>query len=294
MSTYNGEKYLDQQLKSIYDQVGVNVTVIVRDDGSTDATQTILEQYHQTRDLRWYTGSNLGPAYSFLDLLSHSGGTAYYAFSDQDDVWNPNKLAIAVNKLKECKDAQRPALYASNYQLVDQDLNPLASNHHVTTTTFNAAIVSSCCTGCTMVFNEALAKIVNQGSPKHLVMHDDWIHKVCLAMNGVVFYDPQMTLQYRQHGNNADGGVHSITSKVISLFKRNMNHDCIRSKQLQDLYKMYSSSMTAKKREQLIDVADYLSFGIWHRVKLLRSKDITTPYARLNRGFRLAILLKYF
>ena len=125
LSTYNGERFLEEQLESIVAQKGVKPTIIVRDDGSTDRTREILDKWQEGGRLRWYNGPNMGPARSFLNLLRDSDDADYYAFSDQDDYWLPEKLDVATSKLAPYGD--EPALYFSQTQLVDKDLKEIDS-----------------------------------------------------------------------------------------------------------------------------------------------------------------------
>ena len=127
MSTYNGEKYLQEQLDSIINQVGVNVRILVRDDGSTDSTTDILNNYKREGYLDWYSGTNLKSARSFMDLVNRAPESEYYAFSDQDDYWLPTKLQVAVNVLKSA-DSRKSALYYSRTTLVDENLLPIKQN----------------------------------------------------------------------------------------------------------------------------------------------------------------------
>ena len=122
MSTYNGEKYIRMQLDSILGQTYENLCLLIRDDGSTDRTVSILEEYAK-RDNRitYYTGKNIGVIQSFLELLRNSSEEAgYYAFADQDDVWLPEKIGRAVEKIEA---VQEPALYCSETYLTDEELN---------------------------------------------------------------------------------------------------------------------------------------------------------------------------
>lgn len=294
MSTYNGEKYIEEQIHSLLTQKNVKLAILVRDDGSTDSTKDILKKYENDGVLKWYAGENLKPAYSFLDLINKAPESEYYAFCDQDDVWNDDKLECAVEVLDSYENAEIPRLYCANYQLVDAELKELPDNGHVSTTTFDAALVSSCCTGCTVVFNRALLNILRMGTPEVIVMHDDWVHKVCLAVGGTVYYDKARVLKYRQHGNNADGGVHSVRDKIKGIASRIKNKDCIRSRQLKEIKKIYSCVMTDDNQEKLELVADYKELSLLKKMKLIHSKIICTPYERLNRGFRVAILFGYF
>ena len=125
MSTYNGEKYLHEQIDSILRQQGVKVNLLVRDDGSTDNTLAILDKYQEEGLLTFYTGENLGPQRSFLHLLQQAPQSDYYAFADQDDIWLEDKLSTGIKQLQN--DKEKPALYFSQTQLTDEELNPIPS-----------------------------------------------------------------------------------------------------------------------------------------------------------------------
>lgn len=295
MSTYNGEKYLSEQIDSLLKQEGVELQILVRDDGSNDKTHEMLDKYQDEGILKWYTGANLRSAKSFMDLIMNAPDSDYYAFCDQDDVWKEDKLKRAVEKLEEMViEKDIPLLYCSDYQLVDEKLKNLPDNGHHSTDTFPAALVSSCCTGCTVVFNKKLRDFLVKKLPEHLVMHDDWVHKVCLALNGKVYYDEYKGLFYRQHGNNVDGGVHGFRSKVGKILERIKSGDNIRSEQLKDLLSIYKEEMDEENNNLLTRVAYYKDKSIIYRIKLAFSKTITTPFERLNKGFRMAIVFKYF
>ena len=112
LSTYNGEHYLNEQIESLVRQVDVNYKILVRDDGSKDSTHVILNKWQQLGFLTWYRGENIGFAESFMDLVQKAPKADYYAFCDQDDIWLPNKLKAAVEKLELLKSG--PQLYCSN------------------------------------------------------------------------------------------------------------------------------------------------------------------------------------
>ena len=159
MSTYNGEKFLLQQLQSIYDQQGVSVSLLVRDDGSSDSTHEILQCEAEANRLEWYVGENIKPARSFLDLMDKAEGRAdLYAFSDQDDVWNTGKLLAAAEAIGDLKG---PALYMCQTKLVDEKLLPLSQINVSPYLTFGEALIYQYASGCTMVFNEPLRKFVS-------------------------------------------------------------------------------------------------------------------------------------
>ena len=123
MSTWNGEKYLQAQIDSILKQEGVQVKLIVRDDGSSDATAAILEEYQQAGKLSWHAGKNLGYTASFMELCKNAPSADYYAFSDQDDIWLPEKLIHGIDRLREWCDV--PAMAVSEWCMVDEELRPI-------------------------------------------------------------------------------------------------------------------------------------------------------------------------
>ena len=96
MSTYNGEKYLEQQIESILHQEHVKVKLFIRDDGSKDNTIKILRKYSKLSNIHVIYGDNIGYAKSFLKIIENNEYTSYYSFSDQDDIWLPNKLHEAI------------------------------------------------------------------------------------------------------------------------------------------------------------------------------------------------------
>lgn len=294
MSTYNGEKYLEEQIKSIINQKDVQVDLFVRDDGSNDTTLEILSKYEKKNILKLYTGQNLKSAYSFMDLIMNAPNSEYYAFADQDDVWREDKLIRAIKKIKSYNNDIVPRLYSSNYQLVDSNLNKLPNNKHVTTTNFEESLVASCCTGCTVVFNKALLNYLRIDNPKTIVMHDDWVHKVCLAIGGTVYFDNERMLMYRQHGKNVDGGIHSFRNRTKKILERMCFKDCIRSKQIAELIRIYGNYMPKEYRDLAQRVACYREKNLIERILLAFDKRIKTQYRRLNRGYRVAIILKYF
>lgn len=99
MSTYNGEKYLKEQIDSILSQEGVDVRLYIRDDGSSDRTTDILASYQEHKNVKIEKGNNLGFAKSFLTALDECDEADYYAFSDQDDVWEKDKLSTAIQSI---------------------------------------------------------------------------------------------------------------------------------------------------------------------------------------------------
>lgn len=216
MSSYNGEKYITEQIESILAQKGCSVSLIVRDDGSCDDTVKILKDYQKKGKLMLVQGGNLKPARSFLEALKHTGETEYYAFSDQDDIWMDDKLSIALSILEDF-DVGTPNLYCSNLTAVDNKYNILSDKllpDKIVTDYKELLVRSPHIFGCTCVFNRAMRDyVVERPLPQKLIMHDLWIALIASSI-GNLYYDKTPHIKYRQHGNNHTGAVVSIKEKM--------------------------------------------------------------------------------
>lgn len=216
MSSYNGEKYIKDQIESIISQSGCEVNLIVRDDGSTDGTLDILQQYKREGKLDFFQGRNLKPAKSFLEGLKHTKDTDYYAFSDQDDIWQNNKLSVAISQL-EMLNAATPNLYCSNLTAVDNDYNVLTPKllpDKIVSDYKEILIRSPHIFGCTCVFNKVLRDyIVERELPQNLIMHDLWVALLAASM-GTIIYDSSSYMMYRQHGDNHTGASLTFKEKM--------------------------------------------------------------------------------
>lgn len=295
MSTYNGEQFLREQIESIICQKGVDVHLVVRDDGSRDHTIDILREYQSKGALEWYSGKNLKTARSFLNLVSRARDDDYYAFSDQDDVWFDQKLKRAISLLKRI-NVDSPVLYTGNYILADKNLNRLNGERHITTTTLANAIVCSCCTGCTMVFNKQLRNLIKRHVyPLNIYMHDDWIHKLCLAVGGKVIYDNKPMMFYRQHGGNVDGGVHSFRDKLGKVINDKKKKKHLMSMQLQEILNFYKD-IIPRDNKLLMEKALRLGQGNLINRFILATSDVykIKSNTNLNNEFRLSLLLNYW
>ena len=219
MSTYNGERFIREQIDSILAQEGCEVTLVVRDDGSSDGTCTILQEYMDRGLLRWYTGQNLGPAKSFMDLVMQAPEADYYAFADQDDIWDADKLATGMECLRDCLG---PACYGANSRLVDSNgvsMNILTDRRAKGVVRplkcLLAALFHGGITGCSMVMNRALIAAVQRcGAPDKMIMHDLFIQQICLSLGGVMLFDGRPHMSYRQHGKNTVGIQSTIWQKI--------------------------------------------------------------------------------
>lgn len=265
MSTYNGARFLNDQIESLLNQDYEETSILVRDDGSKDDTTRILEEYSCQGKLTWYQGENLGPARSFLNLLRNSPEADYYAFCDQDDVWLTDKLSSAIEKL----DARETCMkcYFSSYRAVDVQLNPIDMPlQPFIPQRLSAAIVKNSATGCTMVISKALRKALNAYEPKCIDMHDWWAYLVCLSLDGDVVYDSQPHILYRQHGNNVVGVDSGLARRVRRRLLQRGKLAVRRSEHARELLAGYSERMHAETRSLLESLANY-NRNAWSRIR---------------------------
>lgn len=253
MSTYNGACYIEEQIKSLLGQEKVSFQIVVRDDGSADGTRKILDRY-QGEVLQWYQGENLGPGFSFLELLKRSPEADYYAFCDQDDVWDACKLYQA-QQLLDREDKNRPLLYYSNVNVTDSDLNYMeTSNIEVEYNNLKHVLMHSSGIGCTMVMNNMLRNQINAYAPAVISMHDWWAHKLCLVLGGKVLFDRNAYVSYRQHGSNAIGFHERKRSLWERLFVKT---DCMVSRTAKEILKGYGNQMEPDVKTIVTTVALY-------------------------------------
>lgn len=204
MSTYQGARYVVEQLRSILDQLPPGGRIVVRDDGSTDGTPDTILALGDAR-IVLTRGTNIGFARSFLTLLTEAPeDTDMVMLADQDDVWLPHKIQRAWDHLAPL--AAGPALYCSRLQLVDAQLRPLGYTPlRKRPPSFANALAENIVTGCTAAMNLHAVRLVRQcGDPAMIHFHDWWCYLVVAALGRVV-YDPEPGVLYRQHGGNVIG-----------------------------------------------------------------------------------------
>ena len=223
MSTYNGEKFLAEQLQSIEDQTHKNWRLVISDDGSSDNTLVIAKQFQQkwgNDRLEIRQGPQQGFCQNFLSMACDSDIRAdLYAFSDQDDVWMADKLARAVAYFEASNESQLPRAYGSRTKIVDEALNPLGFSPEFTLPrSFRNALVQSIAGGNTQVFNQATKQLFEQAGSQKVVSHDWWLYQIVKGAGGIFYYDPNPTLLYRQHSNAIVGANSSFRARLDRIF----------------------------------------------------------------------------
>ncbi len=209
MSTYNGQQFLAEQIRSIQEQSYTDWTLFIRDDGSSDNTKEILKDFER-QDSRIHLidsdkSDNLGVIKSFHKLVNHDRAD-YYFFSDQDDVWLPNKLELS---LKEAQNylADLPLMVYMDLKVVNQDLEIMTesmvkSQSHHANTELVQELTENTVTGGVAMINHALAEMWQETDD--ILMHDWYLALLASAFGNLVFIDQPGEL-YRQHSDNVLG-----------------------------------------------------------------------------------------
>ena len=297
MSTYNGEKYLREQMDSLLRQEGVAVEIFVRDDGSTDSTVSIIEDYaNKNSNVHLNIGKNLGVGNSFMNLVEHAPDDFdYYAFSDQDDIWLENKLSKAIEVIK---DIDGPTLYCSNQTLVDSEGEKIALRYNkVLDLSTEQILFVNRVQGCTALWNSDLQKILSTQLPSRELLicriHDVWVGMVA-SVCGKIIYDENSYILYRQHENNVVGAKESsrldlLQSKVKKL--RNKTFRNSRSLMAKEMVRLFP--IDASKHSMLTIAADSKSLAGKKRI-IQNYKSFTTYSGEKKADFILKVLLNFF
>jgi len=215
LASYNGEKYIGEQIESIIFQDYSNWSLIIRDDGSSDRTVEIIRKYISQFPLKikllYDDNRNLGSTQNFGRLIAQST-SKYIMLCDQDDVWIPNKVSLSIHRILELEKQNKgkPILVFTDLMIVDENLellsksfwesqkiNPARAKNYLKYSALNII------TGCTMIFNEA-AKNAIIPIPRVNVIHDYWIG-LNVSYYGIIDYIEVKTVMYRQHDKNVMG-----------------------------------------------------------------------------------------
>lgn len=235
LATYNGAKYIREQLESLFQQSCNEFHLYVRDDGSSDDTMKIVGQFREMYPDRVTilkdSQKHRGAAKSFMYLLENVD-SEYYMFCDQDDIWLPEKIEKTFARMKEIEkvitdagntaqvngsaamsgsaEKNVPILVATDLAVVDEQLNLLSEsfNKDLKIDVFRKhpelICVRHVATGCTMMFNRA-AKIASLPMSPRATMHDEWVALCVHFKGGIISILDDATILYRQHTSNTLG-----------------------------------------------------------------------------------------
>lgn len=262
IAVYNGEKYLKQQIESILTQTFTDVKIVIRDDGSTDNSINIINDYcnKYPEKICSIIGEPTGSAAENFAVLLDSCDDDYIMFCDQDDVWLPQKIEKTLEAMKNAEDGkQTPVLVHSDLKVVDGELNVISNSlfkfkslkqHKLS---LCSLLVQNYITGCTVMINRALKQKCGK-IPKECIMHDWWLGLVAQLFGKIVCLN-ESTILYRQHADNQVGdkvayGLSFVKQKLSTLDKvrKIYNSTYVQANALID---NYGTDLDGRKREAI-------------------------------------------
>jgi glycosyltransferase involved in cell wall biosynthesis len=297
MCTMQAQRFLAEQLNSIATQTHPNWEVWASDDGSDDHTHSILEYYQEhwgAEHLSIHSGPAEGSTANFLSLTCRADiDTDYFAYADQDDIWESDKLERAVKWLQTVP-RHIPALYGSRTQLVDARNQYIGYSPLFTRSpSFENALVQNVAGGNTMVFNRAARDLLRRaGDQVQVVAHDWWAYMVITGCGGRVHYDAYPTVRYRQHESNQVGSNQSWGARIVRLrlllkgrFRAWTDANLLALQSIRPL-------LTEDNRNTLDDFAASRQGGMWARLTGLWSTGVYRQTVLGNLGLMAAAILR--
>ncbi len=284
ISTYNGQRYLKEQLDSLFSQTYKNIEIIVRDDGSSDNTLDILNSY-DVNILE--VGENIGVKRSFSILLEHAlknTASDYFMFCDQDDVWENDKIEKTFIRMQKFENEflGTPILIHTDLQVVDEKLNILDNsfmnyqNIEAKKNKLNDLLLQNIITGCTIMINRKLAELALP-IPNDCMMHDWWLGLVS-SQFGKIDYINESTLKYRQHSSNSIGAKNFTLQYLLEKLqqKQILSDNILQAKSFLNTYR---DSIDDNAIEMLEDFITIESKSFFTKRKILLKHKL------LKQGF---------
>lgn len=292
MSTYNGEKYLSEQLESLANQtVAENMTIYIRDDGSTDGTFSVIEAWREKMSIVLYKEKNAGPARSFWELLMNPDIQAdYYAFCDQDDVWDADKLERGMNLLQG--DVH---MSLCNCRFTDGDGNVIQDRMYqeVPVPAILRQFVCGMAQGCSMVFTQELRNYFLNYPVTCVPMHDTVAALHAMGFGRIV-WDEEPRFGYRMHGSNVVAKESKSPYKRLKTTWWNWKNGSkySMSKVAEEMLDK-PLKLTEKERVFLVNVKNYRT-SLRSKLFILRNAYTKDVHWRAVRSYYIRVLLNLY
>ncbi len=303
MSTFNGEKFLREQLDSLLNQKNVEIHLLVRDDGSKDDTCAILESYEKRfKKMIILKGGNVGASKSFYTMILYAIKNLkkydYYAFCDQDDVWLDEKIIKAVCVLEDMDDDYK--FYFCRTQCVNEHLIELDRKKVEIVNSLPANIVSNHSAGCSQVFNQnillsigKMAELIVNGKYKGTIpLHDCLAIVLAYLFSKQVYFDDYSYVLYRQHNRNVVGGKsNSFRNRIKRCFNPKFSN--FRTNFSSNLMSVYGENISKEAFALLTNVSSYKE-NVFKTLRLAFSNSLYVYSFRTNVLLFFCILLRKF
>ena len=202
LATFNGARFLEEQLTSLFDQQGVDIEVKVNDDGSTDGTMEILDKWKaKGLNILISQSSGIGPSRAFLSLLQSCDEKQFVAFCDQDDIWEANKL---ITQVQLCKTS-KVFMAFSERKYIDSLGRVVGRSQKLRNLpTFENALIENIAPGNTILLNSSAIKLINSYVSPSITHYDSWIYLLVSGFGGCEYISEPL-VRYRLHENNQVG-----------------------------------------------------------------------------------------
>lgn len=294
MSTYNGEKYLVEQINSILKQSYDNFHLFIRDDASTDSTPKMLKQFENDSKVTiCFSQHNLGYKNSFLHLLrlvtSYEKKFDFYSFSDQDDFWSNDKIKMGIEKLISCNH-QKYVVYFTGLTFVDENLNFLKNkDESKTITTFGGEMVRHSVSGATTILSRPLAELAVKFDEVYKLPggHDAFIFRLNSAIGGNFIKDSRSFIKFRRHSDNVSSATKGFCYRISRELKTDEQIVYSTAKLIKEKYYNYVTNDNKVLLNQLLKY----DTSLFSKVKLIRNKKFRREHVIMNIIFFFRVLM---
>lgn len=257
VATYNGEKYIEEQIKSLQKQTVSNINIIINDDMSNDKTFSKLKQFVEKDSRIKISQVKCGGACeNFLYLMRENRDYDWFFFCDQDDVWHPQKVEILINAVS-AQSQTMPLLAYCDKEIVDENLKFLNIEDYDFQDEFKNILFQNHIYGCAMMINKALTDKLLCLS--NIAMHDHGAALIAV-LEGKIIHVRKKLVKYRQHANNVTGGINQFSYKRKILHWNEVNRNQMKTfqmcRKICDLYK--DKSNVAKMYLRMLDSNKYM------------------------------------
>ena len=280
LASYNGEKFIAEQIESVLCQTVQDFYLYIRDDKSTDGTLSIVNGYAERYANKVFVSQNEansgGAKHNFMNMMIERKDD-YVMLCDQDDVWRQDKIEVTLNemlKLEKIYNYKTPLLVQTDLVVVDENLETLSPSYKIAMnmdyrrTKLENLVIQNTLTGCTVMYNHALADLITE-DPPFMVMHDWWLMLVASAFGKIGSLDSK-TVLYRQHGENEIGAkdVRSIRYRVDRLrdygdAKRAINETYLQAQSFLEAFKHKLCSRSKKLLSDYGDIPNHRKLARW-------------------------------
>ncbi len=267
MAVYNGSAYIREQIDSILNQTYENWHLTISDDGSTDGTDLIADEYaakYPEQITRVYSGVRFGNARDHFMWLSENCTSRYMLYSDQDDVFNPEKMSRLMDAMQNAErqwGRDLPILVFSDQTVVDENLNVIepslmrCQKQAFDSFDYHALLIQNVVTGGAMMVNRPLCSLAVQCcSRERIIMHDWWMAATAARFGKIIYLDEPLSL-YRQHGGNSVGAKRVGSAGYIAGMMGNLRgvrEMILRKKSQAGVFEeTYTALLTAEDRQFL-------------------------------------------